>query len=297
MSSQMRKLISDDQVIVVLDTGPVRVIGHLDSTPEWVATFEKMAADGYSFSLADHAWAELVEQYERGAFDRAKLDKILGAISKFLNPDVPILPSKHSLLAMVGEARDATWSEDAERALAAWKWEMLNDPSKLTAAEMSQIRAELQFERDEWIRRFKDLDDLYAQLLASNPSIEDGEPLNEHKHSALNACLNSMASKSLNRNPDLSTRMDLEIRYVWRQWVRSRLQDEPYNPSHPKKINDGIDLDMYKYLMLPAFGVAIDGGFHGSLERINSHQLNWFWHPEELAEAWTSGANPRPNWE
>lgn len=297
MGNQKRRLIPDQEIIVVLDTGPVRSIAHQEAEPDWVATFDKMADDGYSFSLADHAWAELVDQYHRGSFDRAGLDKILKAISQFLNSEVPILPGKRGLLAMVGESQDATWSEDVERMLSADKWQVLNDPTALTDDQISEIRAELQRERDEWIGWFKTIDDIYAKLLERNPEMEDEEPLNEFKHTALDACFSKMADYSRCREPDLSTRVDLQIRYVWRQWVRSRSTKDPYDPSSPKKINDGIDLDMYKYLMLPAFGVADDSGFHGSLKDIGSRQRTWFWRAQQLADAWTNGERPQPNWE
>ncbi|CAN0621130.1 protein of unknown function [Burkholderia multivorans] len=87
----------------------------------------------------------------------------------------------------------------------------------------------------------------------------------------------------------VAERQDLQTRYLWRQWVRTREANAPYDPNNPKKVNDGIDLDLYRYLILPALVVSDDGGFHGTIADIKSPQRTWFQKPEELAAAWEHG--------
>lgn len=78
--------------------------------------------------------------------------------------------------------------------------------------------------------------------------------------------------------------------------MRTRKSKEPYDPTSVKKVNDGIDFDLYCYLMLPAFVVASERGFYGEIADIKSLQRDWFWRPEELAAARAVGERPRPIW-
>jgi len=55
-----RLIIDDQQIMVVLDTSPVRELAHESDCPDWVCTFEEMSNQGYSFSLADGTFAELI---------------------------------------------------------------------------------------------------------------------------------------------------------------------------------------------------------------------------------------------
>lgn len=296
MPPPKRKLIPDEQTIVVLDTSPVRNIAYADTTPAWVATFAVMADNGYAFSLADGALAELLAQYIRGSLTDVDLNKILAAISQFLNPDVPILPGKRDILEMIGQSTDAGWSEDEVRDYALRGWAALNDPSLLDEEHRTKLQKALQFDRDEWIRWFKTFDDSYAKWVKGRRGIEEKQPLNQYKHDLLDENFSDLASYSRSLHPDLAVRQDLELRYVWRQWVRTRQEKDGYDPTNPKKVNDGIDLDLYHYLMLPALVVADDKGFHERLADIKSPQCDWFWRPQALAAAWASGKRPRPGW-
>ncbi len=70
----------------------------------------------------------------------------------------------------------------------------------------------------------------------------------------------------------------------------------PYDPTSLKKLNDGIDFDLYRYLMLPAFVVADDSGFFTKITDIPSFQVKWFCKPQALADAWSRGESPVPHW-
>ncbi|AWY49893.1 hypothetical protein I6H08_36715 (plasmid) [Burkholderia gladioli] len=296
MPSIPRKLIPDDQCIVVLDTSPVRDIAYESSTPPWVATFEKMADAGYSFSLADNAVTELLNQRLDGRLTEADLHKIHKALAPFLNPDAPVLPGKKDLLAMIGESEDLDWSEAEVSDFATRAWAVLCDPSLLNEDSGKDIKRALQDDREDWTELFKDLDDAHAEWMAHAPDGEATRPLHEYDHPQLDKALATEASRGKSQSPSIAERQDLMIRYIWRQWVRTRKSKEPYDPTSDKKINDGIDLDLYRYLMLPAFVVAGDNGFHGKIADLRRPQLKWFWRPQDLADAWERGDNPRPAW-
>ncbi|HDR9000093.1 TPA: hypothetical protein QDB01_006105 [Burkholderia vietnamiensis] len=78
--------------------------------------------------------------------------------------------------------------------------------------------------------------------------------------------------------------------------MRTRKTKEPYNPGSSNHLNDGIDFDLYRYLMLPAFVVSDDNGFHSKIADIKSPQRTWFKKPEELAAAWERGELSCPTW-
>jgi hypothetical protein len=73
-------------------------------------------------------------------------------------------------------------------------------------------------------------------------------------------------------------------------------EKEPYDPESPKKRNDGIDADLYRYLLLPALIVTQDKAFFGGLSDIQSFQKGWFYTPQLLADEWLNGNQRAPTW-
>jgi len=295
MNQPKRKIIPDEQCMVVLDTSPVRNIAHASATPPWVATFAEMARDGYSFSLADGALTELLSQCLRGSITKPEHARMVRAIESFLSPDLPILPGKQDLMGMIGQSNDPAWSEAELVAFSLHALNVLKDPSLLSEDERAKIGPALQHDRDEWIGWFAKFDRGYARWIAVMPGREN-EPLDQYKHDLLDEELADLAARGRNAHPTMAMRLDLQMRYIWRQWVRTRQQKHGYDPTSEKRVNDGIDLDLYFYLMLPAFVVADDRGFHERLSDIKSDQRHWFWRPQELADAWARGKRPRPVW-
>lgn len=90
-----------------------------------------MSNEDYSFSLAHHALAELLNQRVHGAMTEAELCTILAALAQFLNPDVPVLPGKRYLMSMIGKLNDPSWSEAEAAAYAKAGWAVINDPRLL----------------------------------------------------------------------------------------------------------------------------------------------------------------------
>lgn len=295
MNHPQRKLIPDEQTIVVLDTSPVRNVGH-DGVPAWVATFADMRKDSYSFSLADGACAELLTAHARGSITDDKLATIVNAAEMYLNPAVPVLLGKIDLMRMIGESNEPVGWEAEVRKLSQRAWQMLKAASSIPPKERISAEAELQEDRDHWIGAFAKFDVGLEEWLSEDPSREEQFPLHLYDHPLLDLQFRSFAARSVYHRPDMADRADLQMRYEWRQWIRFRQKKDGYNPTSKKNRNDGVDLDMYPYLMLPALVVAGDSGFHSRIEDIESPQLDWFWQPQDLADAWARGERPRPGW-
>lgn len=122
---QARQLIPDDEVIVILDTSPVRDLALSETQPSWVDTFAKMAKEGYSFCLADSTAAELLNQVRTGRTPLKAHKQMIDKICAFLNPDLRVLPSGVDLEGMIGLIED--WNISETRLLAQVAWAKLLD--------------------------------------------------------------------------------------------------------------------------------------------------------------------------
>lgn len=272
----------DGCVTVILDTGPARDLAHSSTAPEWVASLSQMKSDGYHFSLADNACAELINQRSRGSIDDLGFANMIRRLDTFLDPTLPVMLGGKDILRSIGvEPADPEVGEMSRKA-----WSALCQQQVCLGCQAGQILDE---ERGSWKELFqKKLEAMY---------VADGRPANldELDHPILDAVLASLNERVL-QSPPLSVRFDLRTRYVWRQFVRSRKEDNGYNVDAPKKRNDGIDFTVYTYLALPALVIATDRGFHAAISDIPSFQTAWFHKPESLADAWRRGVHPRPEW-
>jgi hypothetical protein len=277
-------LIPAGTTVVVLDTSPARNLAYTNAPPPWVITFAEMALDGYSFSLADNAFAELISQIASEAITEVQASRMLGQLKTFLNSSLPIFPGKRDIYALIGSNEKAVgWSIEQILALSTRSWEFLNLATK---GEPLSAENDLQTEREAWFAIFEKL---------GKSEVTD-EPLNEYEHRQLTIALNLSDSSASELSPPLSVRWDLQMRLLWRQYVRSKKTSEPYDPTSQKKRNDGIDFDIFHYLLLPALVVSTDSGFFEKLADIKSYQTAWFWKPEDLAQAWSDGKRPHAKW-
>ena len=280
-----RFLIPAERPLVVLDTSPVRNIAHSDVVPTWVGAFARMRDSGYVFCLADGAFAELLTQRCENRIDEAGHQRMISSLRQFLYRDVPVLPGKVDILAMLGlRKQQKHWSAKEVRTLSQTAW------ARLATAKPGDPCAtvELDEERSGYRAAFKELEHAWE---ASDKSVA----LDAQAHPQLDIAL--AAQREHGRvKPDLDVRNDLQVRWLWRQFVRSQLPNDAYNPESPKKRNDGIDFDLYSYLALPALLVATDAGFFEKITDIHSPQKSWFWKPEQLAAAFERGARPQARW-
>lgn len=284
-----RKLISDDQIIVVLYTSPVRNLAESDELPDWISTFANMAKDGYSFSLADSTAAELLTQVRSKRIPRDGYERMVGILRTFLNLDFPILPGKVDLEAMIGARIDPKVLEETAF-LAQEAWRQFVDPDSPAPSLGPSLEELLEEERDHWKASLR------RQVMLASASGLDLAKSNPDDVAEFLASLSGIDRHREAVDPPMSIRMHLEMRYRYRQVARSALKKEPYDPENKKKRNNGVDVDLYKYLILPALVVATDEGFFGSLETISSFQRDWIVRPETLAARWLAGDKLQPVW-
>lgn len=289
-----RLLVPDSEIIVVLDTAPARELAYDDAPPSWVTTFAQMAQDGYSFSLADGAIAELLAQRHRDALSAAQCLRIVERLTPVLNPKLPVLLGKRDLGGMLHFSKTPLDEREAfDLSQLGWeKFKRCTDP----ANNQESPEWALQEERDEWIGFFAGWQEVLDEINAEATS-EPLEPLDLQLLTI--PMLDLMAQAQDQRaysTPPLSTRNHLKNRYFWRQFVRKQKSKGAYDPTSPKKRNDGIDADLFGYLTLPAFVVTRDKGFFEGLADIQSFQKAWLYRPEALASAWLNGSKPIPSW-
>lgn len=296
-----RLLVSDEQVVVVLDTAPARELAYADEPPAWVDTFSQMSRDGYSFSLADGAFAELLNRRANGGITGDQLQRIIERLSRFLSPNLPILPGKRDLRGML-QLKGQAWDEEECQALSQGGWDELRrcvDTEDLPRS----LEEMLQQERDEWINNIIQWRKKITPLLGQD-NLDGGSDGEAKRH---RSDLNSKTEVVLGAMekiqdvedliiPPMSVRNHLQNRYICRQIMRSLKHESPYNPESRGNRNDGIDADLYRFLILPAFVVTRDNGFLGGLASIDSFQTGWFFTPEDLAAKWVTGARPVPTW-
>lgn len=285
MARMKRFLIPLERPVVVLDTSPARNIAHSETVPAWVKLFSRMRQSGYVFCLADGAFAELLTQRCEGRIDDAEHRRMISALRKFLDREVPVLPGKVDILGMLGlRKQQKHWRASEVRTLSQRVW------VRLASARQGDPCAavELDEERSDYRAAFKDFERGWN---VSDKSVA----LDVHAHPQLDLALAAQREHGRIR-PDMDVRNELQVRWLWRQFVRTQFPKDAYNPESPKKRNDGIDFDMYAYLALPALIVATDAGFFEKIADIHSQQKGWFWKPEELAAAFCRGERPQARW-
>lgn len=289
-----RHLISDDQIIVVLDTSPVRNLAYLSSPnfvpPKWVETFADMARNGYSFSLADATAAELLAQIRSGRIHQAGYDRMISHLKSFLNPNFPVLPGKIDIAAMLGVV-DEPHRLDEISHISQAAWCNLLHPHSVTCHLGPPIEQILEDEREDWIAFIRETA-AHSKYFGLDLVKSDPDDAAEF----LAQFTGGKIYPDADIDPPMAERMHLELRYLYRQVARSVQMGRTYDPASKNNKNDGIDADIYKYLMLPAFVVAEDKGFFSSLNTINSFQREWFMRPESLAKLWLDGRRPQPIW-
>ncbi|UVL11450.1 hypothetical protein LOY39_12480 [Pseudomonas rhodesiae] len=296
-----RLLVPDDKIVVVLDTAPARELAYVDEIPAWVNIFAEMYQHGYSFSLADGTFAELLNQRRKDAISGDQLLKIIQRLALFLAPNLPVLLGKRDLRGMLQLER-LDWDESECQALSQAAWGELRRRVDAVDAQGSP-EAILQKERDDWIDNFirwrTQIAGMIARETALSTTAEAVEPepfdLNSKTQIVLQAMERVQVSQDL-ITPPMSVRNHLQNRYIWRQIVRSLKPECPYDPLARKKRNDGIDADLYRFLILPALVVTRDKAFLGGLADIDSFQTGWFFSPEDLAGEWLGGTKPAPAW-
>jgi hypothetical protein len=284
MVKPLDEVVNKTDCIVILDTCIARELAHEDKCPEWVATYEEMALDGYSFSLSDVAFAELADQIDRDSIKEKDKVRMIERLSRFINQNLPVFLGKRDIIAIIGgKHNQPDWSIKEFIELSKSAWDYLQDNSSNKCIPASEI---LQEERDHWMEMFK--------CFAEKNSHDN--KLHEKSEEMLDLVFQDIDENKVISNPPESIRCDLQVKLLWRLFLRSRESKFPYDYSSKKKKNDGIDFDLYKYFHIPALVITLDNGFFKSIKDIKSYQKDWFVKPEYLASQWREGVKLNPSW-
>ena len=285
MVKPLNEVVSKTDCIVILDTCIARELAHEDKCPEWVATYEEMALDGYSFSLSDVAFAELADQINRDSIKEKEKVRMIERLSRFINQNLPVFLGKRDIIASLGgKHNQPDWSIKEFIELSKSAWNYLQENSSNKYIPVSEV---LQEERNHWVEIFKNL---------AEKNSHDNNKLHEKSEEILDFTFQAIDKNKVFSNPPESIRVDLQVRLLWRQFLRSRESKFPYDPSSKKKKNDGIDFDLYLYFYIPALVITLDDGFFKSIKDIKSYQKDWFVKPEYLASQWREGVKLNPSW-
>ena len=282
---------------VALDTGIFRELCHTKSEPEWFSTFVKMAKEGWSFHLTAVCFAESIAARERSAITDEEGKKAVVMLEQILSEYFPRLPINRKLFHLFG-FRDKgdpiyDFDEDFEReySIASWRGlkqrmasgEVFEEVTFTVKGEVykcpikeGEAEEVLKEEREKWINamtREPERDFDYEQCVQDIKcgfdkwAETDGLPM--------------------------SVRGDI-IAQAWAELGRRRASG--YNPSSPKRRNDGIDFHLNFSFLWPALLVTTDKNFKKFLRCLNSYQAQWVFLPEELAEKWEQHALIEPTW-
>jgi hypothetical protein len=318
-TEELRYIVPPSKCMIVLDTNIARQLGESAVPPAWLNTFVDMARAGeYSFSLADGSFAELMNQRVKvnGGMSNPRFAQMIDTLQTFINLEFPIVLGGRDILGMLG-AGPELWSPAEVRRKAQSAWSSLSQEPTSHEAEDIAVRLDkvLEEARSAWKAQFNNFSAHYeehvlvpareraaaiAESQGINPRLAEELSqtvlLHELSGKGLDAALKALDEKSSIRGIPMSQRCDLQMRYAWRQWVRTMKLVEPYDPASRKKRNDGIDYDLYRFLMLPALVVTEDKAFLAGIREIPSIQTHWFMTPQALADSWMDGNRPWPVW-
>ena len=271
---------------IALDTNVFWLLKE-EAEPSWYPAFLEMRAKGYLFSLADHTFAEVFNQFESGRLTAEEYERAVDRVGKLLNPEWPILPGKRKLVTSCGNPSKET--EEAgkcfglahDRAYSQALWKHLSqsrskddlfksfdytvggntihcDPKPDAAAR------ELELEREKWKNSF--------------PGTESVTGLDQ----------------DVECQPPLTIRLEAAITY--RKDCEKRHSEGQYHPDSKNSHNDGIDYNMTWVFMKKMLLCTAEKKFTGKIRALTSFQSGWIYRPEEMAEAWKTGSIVKPTW-
>jgi hypothetical protein len=274
---------------VVLDTNVARELGDASRDPPFLLTFEAMAKANFVFHLADGAVAELLTQRFRGSIHDDVFNRMIERLGRILDTTVPVFLGSRDIRAYIGEDRESDgWTFKDFASLSQRTFTGLCEATAGPSQTESYMAIEevLQEARNGWIGQF---DQMLREFPLTPHDNELGGP-------TFGKFVRRLDETTKLPHPPISKRLDLGIRYAWRQHVRRNREDEPYKPESPKKRNDGIDFELYYFLMLPCLLVTSDSGFGKRLDPIKSFQRRWIFTPATLADAHQAGTLEAPTW-
>lgn len=281
---------------IALDTGVARELCYKE--PSWFSAFEEMVKDGWSFHLTDVCIGEILAARERKAITDKQWAKGVKRLERLLSEYFPCLPGKRDLFHLCGFRDDEDPDKEihSEEYLINYSravWETLRKPmfakGRSTAITfmvggtkmVCPIQPEnatqvIEEERAGWI-----------EMMTRNPTpdFNYAKDIMEKK-----AHFDSWAKTD---GLPMSVRGDI-LAHVEVEWER-RLASG-YNPSSPKRRNDGMDFLLNYTFLWPALLVTTDKNYRDFLRGLESYQSGWIYLPIELADAWKARTLESPSW-
>lgn len=283
--------------MVILDTNVIRSIavdgGRTDA-------FVALAREGGTISIADGTTVELLSWLH--STDRAWSDweRARGQFDEFIDPEIPVMMGGREALAQAGLfLNDAPPSmllphDQLEENRRIWRLLMsaksLRELSTLHAAvqvggkptlllvNASRAPKQVARQQDSWVKMF---DRLAVAAKAEGISIKGGvvpPELLEGQVAAIGRGLDAHCTSS----PPASVRMDAMIRVHLLLNLRSLQTKNRYNAR--KDQNDAFDLELYRYLALPAAICTSDAGIFNDLHAASAWQSDWVVKPDDLKD-------------
>jgi hypothetical protein len=279
-------LVPDGSVGIALDTNVFWLLKE-EAEPSWYSTFLEMRANGYLFSLADHTFAEVFNQFERGRLTPEEYERAVDRVEKLLNPEWPILPGKRKLATSCGIPSEAIKDEgkcfdlgrDRAYSQAIWK-------------HLSQARS-----KDDLFKSFDYVVGGNTVHCDLKPDVASQE-LEEERKKWRSSFPGTESVDGLNQDvqcqPPLTVRLDAAIKY--RKDCEKRYAAKQYHPDSGNSHNDGIDYNMTWVFVKKMLLCTAEKKFTGKIRALTSFQSGWIYRPEELAEAYKNGSIAKPAW-
>lgn len=295
-----RHYIDEHRIIIALDTNVIRELCY--NEPSWLPIFEEMSKHEYDFCLADHLFAEFLNQLQRASISEGEYQRAIKNLSTFISSRLPILPGNRELFGMCGcLKKESQFNPDETHSFCHATYKLLssakNIDDMLKSIEVSygkkrvkiflknseQIQETIDEERNRWIEEIKSHDSFSEKELDDNKT-------------ELITTITDLLDKEIECDPPLSIRLDVAIRHKYRQIKIANRLRTPYNPESKKKINDGIDYNMDFVFMLPAILCTSDDNYYKVIKDLNSFQSQWAYKPDEMSDAWKDKTLTVPSW-
>ena len=279
-------LVPEGCVGIALDTNVFWLLKE-EAEPSWYPAFLEMRAKGYLFSLADHTFAEVFNQFESGRLTAEEYERAVDRVGKLLNPEWPILPGKRKLVTSCG------------------------NPSKETgeAGKCFDLAHDRAYSQAIWMHlsRARSKDDLFKPFdysMGGNTIHCDPKPdaaareLELEREKWKNSFPGTESVTDLDQDvecrPPLTIRLEAAIMY--RKDCEKRHSEGQYHPDSKNSHNDGIDYNMTWVFMKKMLLCTAEKKFTGKIRALTSFQSGWIYRPEEMAEAWKTGSIVKPTW-
>ena len=285
---------------LVLDTNVVRDLGAGDVDP---AGLQEAAREGVSVHLADGTVSEITHQLLTRSLKWPHWILARTLLLEILSEDKPVLPGGRVGLAQLGiKGTKSVSRREIKEALEQYEaaWTMLvaaNRPEDFekfairlpeqgitVSLPQRHVRKSYAEERETWPSDFAKF---HGEIFAVRPDFADLLPAKQDSREALEAYV-AIIKESTDRGhrsaaPKPSVRLDAFLRVEALISLRHLRKDHRYNPE--KNRNDLIDLDLLKYLAIPAAICTSDAGLIAKVQDSRSWQAKWVLRPADLAQA------------